>query len=70
MNCMKRQKGMTLEDEPPRLEGVQDASGEEQRAFTNSFRKNEAAGQKQKQHSVVDVSGGEIKSDAIKNNIA
>ena len=70
MNCMKRQKGMTLEDEPPRLEGVQDASGEEQRAFTNSSRKNEAAGQKQKQHSVVDVSGGEIKSDAIKNNIA
>ena len=60
-NCMKRQKGMTLEDEPSTLEGVQYATGEEQRAITNSSRKNEAAGQKQKQHSVVDVSGGESK---------
>ena len=61
MNSMKRQKGMTLEDEPSTLEGVQYATGEEQRAITNSSRKNEAAGQKQKQHSVVDVSGGESK---------
>ena len=61
MNCMKRQKGMTLEDEPSTLEGVQYTTGEEQRAITNSSRKNEAAGQKQKQHSVVDVSGGESK---------
>ena len=60
MNSVKRQKGMTL-DEPPRLEGVQNAIGEEWRAITNSSRKNEAAGQKQKQHSVVDVSGGESK---------
>ena len=52
---------MTLEDEPSTLEGVQYATGEEQRAITNSSRKNEAAGQKQKQHSVVDVSGGESK---------
>ena len=57
---------MTLEDEPPRLEGVQDASGEEQRAFTNSSRKNEAAGQKQKQHSVVNVSGSESKVQCCK----
>ena len=35
--------------------------GEEQRAITNSTRKNEAAGPKQEQRSVVDVSGGESK---------
>ena len=28
MNSMKGQKDMTLEDEPPRLEGVQYATGE------------------------------------------
>ena len=61
MNSMKRQKDMTPEDEPPRLEGVQYATGEEWRAITNSSRKNEAAGPKQKQHSVGDVSGDESK---------
>ena len=39
---------MTPEDEPPRLEGVQYATGEDQRAMTNSSRNNEAAGPKQK----------------------
>ena len=56
MNSMKRQKDGTLKDEP--LEGVQYAAGEEQR---NSCRKNEEAGPKQKQHLLVDVSGGESK---------
>ena len=41
MNSMKMQKDMTPEDEPPRSEGVQYATGEEQRAITNSSRKNE-----------------------------
>ena len=45
MNSMKRQKGMTP-DEPPMLEGVQYAK--EQMAITNSFRKNEVDGPKQK----------------------
>ena len=45
MNSMKRQNDMILEDEPPRLEGVQYATGEEWRAITNSSRKNVAAGQ-------------------------
>ena len=36
----KRQKYMTLEDEPPRLAGVLYATGEEQRAITDSSRKN------------------------------
>ena len=52
---------MTLEDEPPSSEGVQYATGEEQRATTNSSRKNEAAGPKWKGCSGVDVSGGESK---------
>ena len=41
--------------------GVQHATGEELMAITNSSRKNEAAGPKQKQLSVLDVSGGESK---------
>ena len=47
MNSMKRKKGMAP-DEPPMLEGIQYATGEEQRAITNSFRKNEVDGPKQK----------------------
>ena len=46
MNNMKRQKEMTLEDEPPKSAGVQYATREEQR---NSSRKNEEAVPKQKQ---------------------
>ena len=42
-------------------EGVQYATGEEWMAFTNSSRQNDAAGPKQKQHSVVDMSDGESK---------
>ena len=52
---------MTLEDEPPRSEGAQYATGEEKGAVTNSSRKNEVAGPKRKKCSVVDVSGGESK---------
>ena len=48
MNSMKRQKDMTLEDEPPRSEGAQYATGEEKGAVTNSSRKNEGAGPKQR----------------------
>ena len=61
MNSLKRQKDRTLEDEPPRSEGIQYVTGEEQRIITNSSRKNEAAGPEQKRHSVVDVSSGETK---------
>ena len=45
---MKRQKDMILEDEPPRLESVQYATGEKQMAITNSFRKKEVDGPKGK----------------------
>ena len=44
----KKQEDMTLKDERPRSEGVQYATGEERRTTTNSLRKNEAAGPKQK----------------------
>ena len=44
----KKQEDMTLKDERPRSEGVQYATGEEQRTTANSLRKNEAAGPKQK----------------------
>ena len=58
MNSMKRQKDMTLEDEPPRLVGVQYATGKEWR---NSSRKNEEAEPKWKQCPSVAMSGGESK---------
>ena len=58
---------MTVEHEPPRSVGVQHATGEEQK---NSYRKNEAAEPKLKQHPVVDVSSGESKVNARKNNIS
>ena len=45
---MKRQKHMTLEDESPRLEGVQYDTREGQKAITNSSRKNEVSGPKWK----------------------
>ena len=54
MNSMKKQKGMTLKDELPRLVGAQYATGEEWR---NNFRKNEDTKSKQKQHPAVAVMG-------------
>ena len=57
---------MKQEDEPPRSEAIQYATGEEQRAITNSSRKNEETGPKQKQHSAVDISGGESKVQCYK----
>ena len=58
MNSMKREKDRKLKEELPRLRGAQYATEKEQR---NSPRKNEEAEPKQKQHPVVDVSGGESK---------
>ena len=46
MNSTKRQKDVTLEDEPARSKSVQYATGEELRAVTNSSRKNEVTGPK------------------------
>ena len=59
LDSKKGQEDITPEDEPPRSEGVQYATGEEWRAITNSTRKNEVTRPKQRLHSVVDVSGGQ-----------
>ena len=58
MNSMKRQKDRTLKDELPRSVGAQYATGEEWR---NNSRKNEETEPKQKQNSVVDVTGDRSK---------
>ena len=63
MNRMKRQKGMTLEDELPRLVGAQYATGDQCR---NNSRKNEEMEPKQKQHAVVDVTGDGSKVQCYK----
>ena len=54
MNSMKRQKDRTLKDELPRSVGAQYATGDQWR---NNSRKNEEMESKQKQHTVVDVTG-------------
>ena len=58
---------MTLKDELLRSLGAKYATGEEWR---NNFRNNEEMEPKQKQHPVVDVTGEEVKSEAVKSNIA
>ena len=63
MNSMKKQKDMTLKDEPPRSIGVQYATGEKWR---NNSRKNEVMEPKQKQHPVVDVTGNGSKVQCCK----
>ena len=55
MNRMKRQEDRTLKDELPRLVGAQYVTGDQWR---NNSRKNEETEPKQKQHPVVDVTGG------------
>ena len=54
MNSMKRQKDRKLKDELPRSVGAQYATGDQWR---NNSRNNEEMKPKQKQHTVVDVTG-------------
>ena len=58
MNSMKRQKDRTLKDELPRLVGAQYATGDQWR---NNYRENEETEPKQKQHTVVYVTGDRSK---------
>ena len=58
MNSMKRQKDKTLKDELPRLVGAQYATGDEWR---NNSRKNEGMEPKEKQHPIVNGTGGRRK---------
>ena len=55
VNSTKRQKDRTLKLELPRLVGAQYATGNQWR---NNSKKNEEMEQKQKQHPVVNVTGG------------
>ena len=54
MNSMERQKDKTLKDELPKSVGAQYTTGDQLR---NNSRKNEETEPKQKQHSIVDVTG-------------
>ena len=54
IKSMKRQKDLTLKDKLPRSVGAQYATGEEWR---NNSRKNEQTESKQKQCTVMDVTG-------------
>ena len=62
---MKRHKDRTLRDELPRSVGAQYATGDQWR---NNSIKNAEMEPKQKQRSVVDVTGDRSKSDAVKSN--
>ena len=73
MNSMKMQKDRTLKDEPPRLGGVQYATGEKQRAIINSSRKNGAKvwlGQSRNDTQLWRCLVMRVGSDTVKNNIA
>ena len=63
MNSVKRQKDKTLEDELSSSVGAQYATGDQSR---NNSRKNEDMEPKQKQHPVVDVTGGRSKVQCCK----
>ena len=67
MNSIKRQNDRILNEELPRSVGAQYATGDQWR---NNPRKNEGMEPKQKQHPVVDVTGEEARSCALKSNIA
>ena len=67
MNSMKRQNDRILKEELPRSVGAQYAAGDQLR---NNFRKNEGMEPKQKQHQLVDETGIEARSDAVKSTIA
>ena len=70
MNSMKRQKAMTLENKPPRLEGVQYATGEEQRQLLRAPERMKWLGQSGKSSQVWMCLVGKVKFDPVKNNIA
>ena len=70
VNSMEKQKDMTPEDEPHRLVSVQYATGEEQRAITNSSTKNKAVGPSGNDAQLWMCLVIKVKSDAINYNIA
>ena len=69
MKSMKRQKYMTPEDDPHRLEGVQYATEQEYRAIANSSRKMKQLGQSVNDVRLLMCLVVKVKPDAAKNNI-
>ena len=67
MNSMKKQKDMTLEDDPPRLVGVQYATGEEQKKVPKRMKGMSQSGNDAQLWMYLLV---KLKPDAVKNNIA
>ena len=67
MNSMKRQNDRILKGELPGSVGAQHAPGDQCR---NNSRKNEGMEPKQKQYSVVDGLGLEVRSNAVRSSIA
>ena len=67
MNSIKRQKDRTLKDEIPRSVGAQYGTGDQWR---NNSRKNEEMEPKQKQCQLRMWVLIEVKSNAVKSNIA
>ena len=67
MNSMKRQKDMTLEDEPPRSAGVHYATGEEQKIGSETMKRLSQSGYDAQLQLCLVV---KVNSDAIKNNTA
>ena len=70
MNSMKRQKDMTLEDELPRSEGVQYATGEERRAIKIDPERMKQLSQSGNDTPLWMYLVVKVKLDAVKNNIA
>ena len=67
MYGMKKEKDMTPEDESPRSEGVQYATGEE---WINSTRRIKRLGQSRNDAQLWKCLVVKVKSNAVKNNIA
>ena len=67
MNSRKRQNDMILKEELPGSVGAQYATGDQWR---NNSRKNDGMESMRKEYPVVDVTGDESKSSAVKRNIA
>ena len=63
MNSMKRQYDRILKEELPRSLGAQYATGDQRK---NNYRKNKGMEPKQKQYSVVDVTGDRSKIQCCK----
>ena len=67
MNSMKRQKDRTLKDKLPRSVGAQHATGDQWR---NKYRKNEETEPKKNNTQLWMQLVMEVKSNAVKSNIA